>query len=276
MIASSGFVMPPARLAAALFPRTQTLANPSPRHARTNAGRLAAAGATAVLLLAQAAPAQTTYVETFDDGANHTGWTWDRTAAGGVEPSGGNPGGFFQSDLRAVPALFSVNDLFTGDFRQRRVGSIGGDLRTVEYAAPSGVISLALAHHNGTPDNPFDDTIAHFVTSIAAPVTPDMGWVSFDVTIPFDATTTPAGWALTGVIPLMPPTVSWDELITNVDEIAIAWNSTLDPVLLFDVVRGADNLRVTYNVPSPAAPALLALSAACLAGRRRRGNRTAR
>lgn len=227
--------------------------------------------AIAGVVLARGAAAQTTYIETFDDGANHSGWTWDRTALGGVAPSGGNPGGYFRSELVAVPALFSSHELFSGDFRQRRVGSIGGDLSTIEFAAPSGFISVALANFNGTPDNPFDDTFATFVTSIEAPVTPDAGWVSFDVAIPFDAPTTPDGWLLTGVLPPVPPTLTWDQLLSNVDETIIAWNNPLEPVLLFDVVRGADNLRITYNVPGPGAAAVLMLSAGCLARRRRGG-----
>lgn len=219
--------------------------------------------------LVPAAAAQVTYIETFEEGANLSGWSWDRTTLGSVEPSGGNPDGYFRSALMAVPALFSSAEVFTGDFRARGVGSIGGDLRTVEFAAPAGFISVSLAHHNGTPTNPFDDTFASFVTSIAAPVNPDMGWVSFDVTIPSDATETPAGWILGGVLPQLPPTVSWDTLITNVDEVVISWSDPSQPSLLFDVVRGADNLRITYGVPAPGAAAVLGLAAAGL-GRRRR------
>lgn len=221
------------------------------------------------LAIAGAAAAQTTYVETFDDGMNHTNWTWDRTSLGTIEDAGGNPGGYFRSVLTPVPSLFCDDPLFTGNFRERRVGSIGADIRTVEFSARADVISLALGHFNGTPDNPFDDTYAHFVTDIPAPVTPDAGWVTFDVMIPFDAADTPAGWVLTGILPGLPATVDWATLIEDVDEVVIAWNNTLRPVLLFDVVRGADDMRVTYNVPAPAAAALISLPLLALRMRRR-------
>lgn len=212
----------------------------------------------AALAAAPALAQPTTYVETFDDGLNHTGWTWDRTTLGSVQTTGGNPGGYFQSALMAVPALFSADPLFTGDFRARRVGSIGADLAGIEFAAPPSFISIALAHHNGTPDNPFDDTFAFFVTDIAAPTNPDFGWVSFDVAIPFDALSTPDGWQLGGVLPQLPPTVDWNTLITNVDEVIISWSDPSQQTLLFDVVRGVDNIRITSNVPAPASALLLA------------------
>ncbi len=228
----------------------------------------AAAALAAAVGGAGAAPV--TYVETFDDGQNHSGWTWDRTPRGQVVASGGNPGGYFQSDLMAVPALFGSGAVFTGDFRARAVGSIGGDLATVQFATPGTVISVSLGHHNGQPNNPLAHTFASFVTTIAAPVNPDDGWVSFDVDIPYDATETPDGWTLGGVMPQLPPTVDWNTLITHVDEIVISWGDPSQPVLLFDVVRGADNLRITWNVPAPGGAAALGLAALPLARRRRR------
>lgn len=229
-----------------------------------------AAAAAAVACAAGMAAAQTTYIETFDDGMNHSGWTWDRTALGGVVDTGGNPGGYFESALMAVPALFGAGEQFTGDFRARAVGSIGGDLRGVQFAAPEGNISIALMYNNGTPDNPFDDTFATYVSSIASPVNPDMGWVSFDFDVPSAALETPEGWQLSGVLPQLPPTATWDQVITNVNEVIIAWSNPLEPALLFDVVRGADNLRITYNVPGPGAAAGAALLGVLAAARRRR------
>lgn len=217
--------------------------------------------------LAPAAPI--TYTETFDDGLNHTGWTWDRTALGSVQGTGGNPGGFFRSALQAAPSLFCSDDLFTGNYVDRAVGSIGGDLRTVEFATATGMISIGLFHHNGTPDNPFDDTVASFVSTIESPTNPDFGWVSFDFDIPFAAADTPADWRLTGVLPFIPATVDWQTLMANVDEVVISWSDPGQPTLLFDSVRGADNLRVTYAVPAPGAIAPLGLLLACRRSRRR-------
>lgn len=228
------------------------------------------AAAAAMTCAAGAAAGQTTYIETFDDGMNHSGWSWDRTALGGVVASGGNPGGYFESALMAVPALFSSGEQFTGDFRARGVGSIGGDLRGVQFAAPEGMISISLMYNNGTPENPFDDTYATYVSSIPSPVNPDMGWVSFDFEVPSASLETPEGWQLSGVLPQLPPTATWDQLITNVNEVIIAWNNPLEPVLLFDVVRGADNLRITYDVPGPGAAAGAALLGVLAAARRRR------
>lgn len=211
----------------------------------------------------------TTYIETFDDGINHTEWTWDRTTFGSVELTGGNPDGFFQSILTGAPALFNSNAMFTGDFRARKVGSIGGDLATKQFTTPAGVISIALGYHNGT-DTPFDDTYAYYVSNIPSPTNESFGWVSFDFAIPFDSLTTPDGWQLGGVLPQIPPSADWNTVITHVDEIIISWNDPSQPVLLFDVVRGADNLRITYNVPGPGAAALL-LGVGAVARRRRRG-----
>ena len=234
----------------------------------------AAAAATAVLTLAITAAvgaSPTTYIETFDDGMNHTGWTWDQSPVfGSIESSGGNPGGYFQSHFGALPSLFTSHETFTGNFRERRIGSIGGDLAGIEYASPPGKISIGLIHFNGDPDNPFNHTLASFVTDIDAPVNPDFGWVSFDVDIPFDSLTLPEGWRLTGLHPLIPPSVDWATLIQNVDQIAIGWADPLEPQLLFDVIRGADNLRITYNVPAPGAAAVL-LALGGLTTRRRRG-----
>jgi hypothetical protein len=230
--------------------------------------RLCALGGV-VMVASCGALGQTTYVETFDDGMNHTGWTWDRTAAGSIEPAGGNPGGFFQSDLQAIPNLFSSDALFTGDFRARAVGSLGGDLRTGEFASRAGPISNILAHQNGTAADPSDDSFAHFVTSTPAPVTPGAGWVSFDVAVPFESVPTPTGWVMTGLLPFQPAPDSWDTLITNVDEVIFAWGNSLQPQLLFDVVRGGDNLRVTYNVPGPACAAIVGGIAVLMSRRRR-------
>lgn len=236
----------------------------------TSQARLGVVAAAALAAATGVAAGQTTYVETFDDGINHSGWTWDRTPRGGVVPSDGNPGGYFQSELMALPSLFTSAPVFTGDFRARGVTSIGGDLRTVQFSSPPSMISIALMHDNGTPENPFDDTYATFVSSIPAPVAPDMGWVSFDIDVPSASTETPEGWVLSGVLPQLPPTVGWDHLIQNVNEVIIAWSNPLEPVLLFDAVRGADNLRITYNVPGPGAAAGTALLGVLAAARRRR------
>ena len=212
--------------------------------------------------------AGTTYIETFDDGLNHTQWTWNRTTLGSVQSSGGSPGGYFQSALMALPQLFTSHEMFTGNFVERQVSSIGGDLATIQFATPPTMISISLGYFNGTPDHPFDDTYASFVTSIEAPVFPDTGWVSFDVEIPFDAVTAPEGWRLSGIMPQIPPTVDWQTLLMNVDEVVIAWGDPLEPQLLFDTVRGADNLRIAYNVPGPGGVLLLALAAGRIRRRR--------
>ena len=204
---------------------------------------------------AMAAP--TTYVETFEDGVNHTGWTWNRTSFGHIESTGGNPDWFFQSDLLTLPSLFCSDAIFTGNFAERRVGSIGGDLRTVEYASsPGTMISIVLFNDNGTPDLS-DDTIASFVTTVVAPTDPTLGWVSFDAAIPFDADTTPSGWTLGGTLPWLPPTVDWSTLITDVSEVLISWNDPTAPQPVYEAIRGGDNLRITYGVPEPGTATLL-------------------
>lgn len=139
----------------------------------------------------------------------------------------------------------------------------------MQFSSRSGPISLILVHKAGTPDDVFDDSFAHFITEVDAPVTSAAGWVGFDVPIPFSAVDAPDGWVMTGILPSLPAPASWDTLITSVDEVIIGWGNSLLPQLAFDVVRGGDNLRITYNVPAPGAGAVLVLGLAGLAVRRR-------
>lgn len=221
---------------------------------------------------AMAGTATAGYVETFDDGQNNSGWTWDLTADGSVLTTGGNPGGYFNSGMMTIPSLFTSDALFTGDFRARGVSSIGGDLAAIEYGSWYGPISLVLTFSNGTTPT-FDDTYAYYVTSIAAPSNPSFGWVSFDVQIASTSTTTPDGWVLMGAY-FQPPTVDWNTLITHVDQVIIAWNDPRLPVPVYDQIRGADNLRIDFapipSVPEPGTAALWSLALGLGAWTRRR------
>lgn len=205
------------------------------------------------LLAAPAAVSQSGFVEGFDGGSNEGEWSWG-TGNQSISPLNGNPGAYLQ-DLTlfsAQPTLGTaggVASVFTGDYRARKVTSVGIDLITLskQFAVESNrFVTLVLLDDNGTPANPNDDRGAYFtsddlVPDAGVPIDAAAGWTSYDIAVDSQAVTLPAGWQ---AITFGPPALSWSELMSGVDIVEF-WYGEPGTIFLFDSWDvGADNARI--------------------------------
>jgi hypothetical protein len=208
----------------------------------------------ALLLTAPVAMSQDTVVEGFDGGSNQGNWAWGTTNQS-ISPLNGNPGAYLQ-DLTlftAQPILGTHTDapsVFTGDFRERRVTSMGVDLITLNksFAVESNRrLTLVLLDDNGTPADPNDDRGAYFVgekvvPDAGVPLDTPAGWATFDFAVDVQSSTMPNGWQ---PISFGAPFISWADLMSDVD-IVEYWSGPPGTIYLFDSWDvGADNFRIT-------------------------------
>jgi hypothetical protein len=161
--------------------------------------------------------------------------------------SGGNPGRFLQVinlDTFAPQPRTQGASIFTGDWRSKRVASMGVDLKTidVDFSAARRPCTLMLHNDNGTPANANDDWAAYFMG-------PDVplegeGWKSYEFDIPYESTTLPPGWKTIQLGPNS-PTPDWNVAITDVDRVVFFYG---DPEFFFIFQQwdlGLDNARIT-------------------------------
>lgn len=197
------------------------------------------------VLTALVAPASAdVVVDTFESGSSAGGWTF------GLPPmypfSGGNPGRYLQVlnlDTYAPQPRTTGASVFTGDFRSKRVASIGVDLITidVDFSAAGRPCTLMLLNDNGTPSNANDDWAVYFM----GPDVPlkGQGWKSYDFDVPYAATSLPPGWKTIKFGPSS-PTPSWNTAITDVDRVVFFYG---DPEFFFIFQQwdlGLDNARI--------------------------------
>jgi hypothetical protein len=150
-------------------------------------------------------------VEDFEDLANEAGWVVN-SAQDFIDPTGGHPGAFLHTPVVTFAPSprtgFGTSSIFTGDYRNRGVTSVGIDLKTFANSAPVVVtwpLSVMLSGDSGTPGQSGDDCFALFLGT--QPVPPDevscafdddpcSGWREFEFDIPSQSTTLPAGWLI--------------------------------------------------------------------------------
>jgi hypothetical protein len=205
--------------------------------------------------LTSLAGAQTTFVETFGTGANTGGWSWG-TGNESIVPLNGNPGAYLRdltlaSCCPAASTWFGLESVFSGDYRARRVTSVGIDLVTLATAFGMGdrPLSVILIDDNGTPFDFEDDSWVFFIGDRQVP-RPGVdrggapGWTSFDFDIPSQETSLPEGWfahSPTGE----PDDVVWNRIITAVDTLQFFYGDPRSIFLFNSWQVGMDNPRIT-------------------------------
>ena len=186
----------------------------------------AALAAPAALLTAPAAGQ-----DTFENGANPSGWTFDTFVADTLPLTGGNPGGWLRNDAMAtIPHAICdplINSPFNGDYRSMGVTRITIDAITEVAGFGSGGaggrnFSMRLVDTHGTNDIT-DDDYATFVGALVPQV--GLGWVSYVFDIPSASTTLPAGWSggYFGDPLNFRPGYDWNEMMQHVDTVEFYW-----------------------------------------------------
>ncbi len=204
---------------------------------------------TIVFLACIAAQAQTSLVETFDGGSNQGGWTYGLPAS--FPTNGGHPGSYLLVsglDTFAPIAATTETGVFTGNFHQRQILTIGVDLIThsVDFSAGGRPLTLMLFHDNGTPGDPKDDTAAFFMGPNIPQ--PGEGWLSYDFAVPSQSDTLPQGWELLNLGDSGSPAQhTWAQVMANVNQVSFFYG---DPRLFFIFQMwtvGMDNVRIQWG-----------------------------
>ncbi|MFO0826845.1 MAG: hypothetical protein U0572_01740 [Phycisphaerales bacterium] len=187
------------------------------------------------------------FVDTFESSSSAGGWTF------GLPPvyphSGGNPGAYLKVtglDTFAPQPRTTGASVFTGDYRAKRVATLGVDLLTiaVDFSAADRPCTLILVNNNGTPSNPNDDW-GVYVMGPNIPL-PGQGWKSFTFDIPYESPTLPPNWH-TIQFGASSPTPDWNTVIKDVDQVVYFYG---DPEFFFIFqmwTLGCDNARITTH-----------------------------
>ena len=209
------------------------------------------------LLLSPAARAELiTFTENFARQSNVGGWTFGNAYYEKIEGTGGNPGAFYQNDYldtigpRARTTL-GLSSVFTGDYRERSVISVGADfvLFRVDYTSAGRPMTLTLYSDNGTPDDRDDDCKVYRMAGPHAPP-PNGKWMTYDFDIPSGRETLPPSWEVTQC-GTRTDDEAWNLVIEDVDQLSFFW---ADPTLFYIYQMwevGLDNPSITYGTPDP-------------------------
>jgi hypothetical protein len=208
---------------------------------------------------AQAAEVPVTTVETFDTGTNQGNWTWGTGNEYFVET---NPGRYLRdpSLVTYIPRAstdFGGQSVFTGDYRARKVSSVGIDMAiaSVNGNVSGRKVTLILLNDNGTPGDLEDDWGAYTVTDLPIPPTGIIGvtggdilnWAGYDIPVESQSMTLPEGWSWISRN-YQRRNGSWARLMRDVDHVGFILG---DPALrypLFSWDVALDNPRITANV----------------------------
>jgi hypothetical protein len=216
----------------------------------------------AAFLLGTLAAAQQSFNVGFDQG-NIGNWSFFGNPANPIEviePSGGNPGAWLHSTCSGLNCLdtfapqfraqLGVRSIFTGNYRQKRITSLGIDVEVIGPAfvsTGSRPLTLVLLDDNGTPGEFLDDN-AVYLTGPNIPAR-GAGWASFSYAVPSASTTLPAGWqVLSGN---GTPDQVWNKVIAGVDQVQFLFG---DPMLFYIFQQwelGVDNVRITRSAGGP-------------------------
>ena len=206
-----------------------------------------------------AAGAQETLVETFEGGTNEGAWTFG-TGNEYLVDLNGNPGSYLRdsslvSFTPKASTSFGVPSLFTGDYRARGVVSVGIDLAiaAVNGNVTSRRLTLILLNENGTPGNLEDDWGAYTVTEFPIPpagvagLTGDtdiLQWVAYDIPVPSQSGSLPAGWNWINRN-MLRPGGGWSRLMRRVDHVGFVFGDPAQLYPLFNWDVAMDNPRIT-------------------------------
>ena len=212
-------------------------------------------------------PDTLTFVETFTTGRNEGNWSYYTTHSPVIEDAGGNPDEYLHDDnvVSFAPhpgtALGDRSD-FTGDYRARRVVSLGIDLRSLNYTwdITSRYVALMIMKDGGTPLDPQDDWGAFIIGPDKVPSKAvEMknaadknapGWKSYDFVIPSQTNRLPEGWTI-----IRPESGNWDKaratwgnLMTDVSYVQFWYGDPTSIYLLNDFDLGLDNPRISWEI----------------------------
>lgn len=209
--------------------------------------------------LIQAAEVPVTYTETFETGTNEGKWIWGTGNEHFVETNG-NPGRYLRDSslVTFTPRAstdFGVQSAFTGDYRARKVASVGIDMAiaSVNGSVSGRTVTLILLNDNGTPGDLEDDWGAFTVTNLPLPPTGIIGltgesdilrWAGYDIQVPSQSATLPAGWAWISRN-YQRRNGSWARLMRDVDHVGFIFG---DPALRYPLLSwdvALDNPRIT-------------------------------
>ncbi len=201
-------------------------------------------------------------VDTFENDVNPNGWIWINDlgqAVGTVQPSGGNPGGWFDSEdlfFSGHPAVIGTapdgsplrtalasGTLLTASIDFQRLDTSGENNCFPIYDLPSHFAIAFLDRHTVSTVPP--TTIeAHAISSEASPLQGPFTWMTATFTIPSAATDVPPGWALNA-----PPEINytWQDMMHNIDAVAFGPIDPDDITYSSCWHLGVDNIVLTYG-----------------------------
>lgn len=208
------------------------------------------------------------FVETFSSRRNVGGWSFQTNHRPIFEDTGGNPDGYLHDNnvVSFAPhpgTELGEESIFTGNYRENKVTSLGIDLRSIDYDfdITNRYLALILMNDNGTPLDVDDDWGAYVIGDVTLPSkyvswksataepANEPGWISYDFEIQSQANGLPAGWTFIrwtlggGEM----PGGSWTELMENVSYIQYFYG---DPVLYYILQSfdlGLDNARISFE-----------------------------
>lgn len=208
----------------------------------------------------------TTFVETFDGHRNTGGWSFYTVHGPVYEKDGGNDGGYLHDDnLRSFAphpgTEVGVESIFTGDYREKKVTSLGIDLRSIDYDydITSRYLTLVISNDNGTPEYFEDDWGAYmigdvtlpskYVSSLTSLDDNEPGWVSYDFEINSQTSELPEGWSFIRwyQVGAEMPSGSWTKLMQNVSYIEFHYGDPMLYYILQNFDLGLDNARVSWE-----------------------------
>lgn len=206
------------------------------------------------------------FVEPFDTHRNEGNWSYYTLHKNLFETLGGNPDGYLHDENVVSFAPHPGTGLgdesrFTGDYRARRVLSLGIDLRSLDYTwdITSRYVALVVMNDGGTLLNQDDDWGAYILGPDKVPSKyVDMksaadqnapGWKSYDFPIPSQAKGLPEGWTI-----IRPMVGEWDMARMNwvnlMSGVSYAQFWYGDPMLIYflnDFDLGLDNARIAWE-----------------------------
>jgi hypothetical protein len=190
-----------------------------------------------VLALCAASTSAQIIVDDFSGGANQGGWTYGPPDV--VEPVGGNPGGWLHQPLvdTFAPQLRTTGASgFLGDWRGQGVNGFSFDLISVAVQFPFEREATLMLTRGAT-------TVYRLGTEFVPQ--PGTGWKSFNIDVPSESTTLPAGWTLQGG---GNGNAAWNTVIADVTEVRIFYGNP-EFFFIFDQWNvGADNLTLDAGV----------------------------
>ena len=208
-----------------------------------------------------------TFVEAFDGHRNTGGWSFYTVHGPIYEKDGGNDGGYLhESNLRSFAphpgTEVGVESIFNGDYRERKVTSLGIDLRSIDYDydITTRYLTLVISNDNGTPDDFDDDWGAYYigdvtlpskyVASYASTTVNEPGWVSYDFEINSQTSELPEGWSFIRwyQVGAEMPSGSWTKLMQNVSYIEFHYGDPMLYYILQNFDLGLDNARISWEL----------------------------